>query len=976
MSTPAWPDLLRRLRAGLSVRRDGGKVVGSLRWLEDELGRRGGNSAALRNIVYRDIGTPEDKRLLQEIISDLELEAGFGSGRAAVDAAKPPAEDSSHLSLGKRRLYRRFLAGVRRQKPVRMLVVAPPGAGKTILVDALSQALPGSLRLRLEGDLAPDLERLAARMGLEPSLVTRTLGALDERAAYAVNGALQQELSRALVLGISQFTHPLLIRVGENSTLGGHPLRLPTGEACSAAAWVWYHLLAPLAQQGPALFVALSSADGLPSESSGELGEYREVLPLPSPSLEDARKFVRAKLPYLPPADVERIVRQAGRDYDALGLLTLLSAVTENIEPDAPLPPVRDTALRDFLLVLEVCFSPEFPDAELSFLEALLGGPLSERRDLERAFLEVTGQLVRPTRPELPGRLLAPLNLRKPAALLHRHALQLALEAGNSARALHHALYGEAWDILPQLQTSGTALDLAWKTAQAVGYPAEVTEHLARLLVAEYALRGQYHHPEMLAALETLGNSNDENVRAWAAVKQAEALVNDAQYAEARQLLDSSGAGSDPVTQAEHALSRAAVTRWEGRPEQAYALLDEAESFAAMASVDQAPGLQVKIRLWRSLCTKDLGDWQQALPLLEQMMQEPGASPLQRARAAYQLGDALMRLGQQSLALQSLEVAVQGLETHRAGPDEQSRVMARLATVLRRLGRLSEAQQMIERAIALDTDTFTHARALSEAVPLYAAQGDLQPALLAGRQAWATFSEAESVRPSEARYRRLRVEYRVALAYLARGLQVPYLPPMGGAQIDHPDLVHARTLLLSVQGSLPDNQADRLASLRVDVSLALAVASPEPMQAQAHARAAVAAAVHAYQQAQARIGLVEALLRGGQHAAALLEVGRAYRAARQAAQLTGHTEWDEPGLQAWLVLLEFGASLSDDLSAAWSQLQLALQDQRLRPFHGALAAQAGAMLTAAGQDDLAAELTADPLLAASDAARYRFRVAE
>ena len=125
--------------------------------------------------------------------------------------------------------------------------------------------------------------------------------------------------------------------------------------------------------------------------------------------------------------------------------------------------------------------------------------------------------------------------------------------AGDHARAFHHALHGEHWEELLALPLTGTVLDQAWQVAQRGELPLGVREHLARQLAADYALRGQYHHPEMQAALDLLAQSPDGGTRAWAAVKRAEAHIDDAQYAEARAEL-ALLPGTDPVTQAEHAV--------------------------------------------------------------------------------------------------------------------------------------------------------------------------------------------------------------------------------------------------------------------------------------------------------------------------------------------------------------------------------------------------------------------------------------
>ena len=123
------------MRAHLPPTREEGQaggrgVRGSLRWLEAEMRARGANPAAVRNIVYRDVGTPRDKALLRGILTDLAREAGRPLEAALSDTA-PPAPLPAELELlgrAKKRAYKQFLAGVRGGRSPRLIVTGRPGS--------------------------------------------------------------------------------------------------------------------------------------------------------------------------------------------------------------------------------------------------------------------------------------------------------------------------------------------------------------------------------------------------------------------------------------------------------------------------------------------------------------------------------------------------------------------------------------------------------------------------------------------------------------------------------------------------------------------------------------------------------------------------------------------------------------------------------------------------------------------------------
>lgn len=149
---------------------------------------RGGNGATVRSILYRDVGKPEDKRVLLGVLRDLGEVA-----RVEVPLPEVPSielEAGSFLDREKRRVSRKFLTELRRGRVPRVLLVAKPGAGKTILLDHLSRALPGAVRARFKHDFAPELARLAAELGLPAQGVADPLSQLEPGAPYAVSGPL------------------------------------------------------------------------------------------------------------------------------------------------------------------------------------------------------------------------------------------------------------------------------------------------------------------------------------------------------------------------------------------------------------------------------------------------------------------------------------------------------------------------------------------------------------------------------------------------------------------------------------------------------------------------------------------------------------------------------------------------------------------------------------------------------------------
>ncbi|WP_243028646.1 hypothetical protein [Thermus albus] len=863
-----WLRYLEELRPHLRGRDHRGKR-GSLRWLEALMTERGGKAGTVRNILYKDLGSPEEKERLYGVIADLYQEAGL-------PPPPPPAElflESARKTLGrdKRRIFRRFLKELEAGGKPQMVVVGGPATGKGVLLAALSRALsalPGKepFLLNLGGELAQALVPLAEGLGTGEE-VRSLLAQLSPTQPYILQGALEQEVLTLLARGLNREGRPLLLRAEAEGTLEGLPLRGPDGTQRGLAAW-----LEPFLKALTIPYVAALSEPppALPFQ------------PLSPPSREEARRFVRERLPHLPPERLEALVNQAGRNFGELSRLVLLEAAKH--DPQTPLQ--DDPALKPLLLALSA-FSPEAdPAFPAELLEKALGKPLERLSQAERALLDWVGEgLVRPAL-----RSLLPQDAPKE---LHRLALAF-FPKENLFRKLHHAYKaGEIRVLLDLLQEDPARLALLpglWQEAQA--WPREDLEALAAVVVRYRAVLGQYAHPEAEEALRVLSQAQDPALRTWARIKGAEAKADAALYKEAEELLPPKKdlALLNETAQAEGLLVMAAVERWKGDYEKAARFVEEAQGLPV------APFLQDRVHLWRGLVAKDLGRYGEALEALSQV----GHDPLLAGRARYQMGDLLMRLGSLE-AKPRMEEGLKALEEGGAPKDEVARVRARYATLLRRLGLYQEAGEAIAKALAEAEDPFTRARVESEAGILEAARGRPFAALRLLVPAEAYFRTTRE-RPKEARYRHLRTLFRLGATYLLLEAGQPYRPPFLGG-LTAPT---ASRLLQDLLAEIPEEPTERYTALRLDTLSLLSLLLP-PEEGKALLKPLLPLE-NPYLEAQARLGYAEALARGGRFGEAL-------------AQVVALPPLEDPGLLAQARAVEILALLGlGEKEAAWQKV--------------------------------------------------------
>lgn len=921
--------VLAELRAHLPPEPGGGAGArrGSLRWLEGEMRARGAGGAAVRNIIYRDIGTAADRDTLRAILA--ELAAGVGRPLPETSAVPSPTPLPAELELlgrSKKRAYRQFLAGVRAGRAPRLVVTGRAGAGKTVLLDSLDAALRGAgvpvRRLFLSGD------------------VSGLLGLAASGSAYAHLAAAQAEAARR------QFpaAGALLVRVTDDLNFAGQPPRRTDGSVASAARWAAEHLLSA-APPGLAVLLALEKAD------ADDLGPHPpETIALHPPTPAEARGYLMARLG-VPRAEAEELVAETGRHLDRLSLLVRLRGGEAGPHTPALLADPDLQRLIGATAALAAS-TPHLPSAAWApeLLRAALGTELRQLPPHARALLAGSDALGWTPTPALRAAWTGVAADERTRALA-----RLANLTSGECRPVRLAALAALQDwpaLAAQVRTSPD--DARWLPplwpAIRDGAAGETRDDLAGAVVRHSAGRGDYHDAGLRDALFTLFGAARPPVRAWARVKLAEssleagnmtAAAEQLAHPEVAAVLSAASSAREPwavAACADALLVQAALARWAG---------DLEAATRAVSDPRTAVG-GPRAGLWRGLIAKDAGRWDEALAALAAV---PASSPLLSARARYQEGDLRLRLGQPQVALSALRDATTRLEAAGAGEEERARVLARSATALRRLGRPQEAQAVLGHALALlppdprrHADHVPRARLLSEGLPVLLALGRPDDALAVSARTL-TLLEGHSARPAEVRYRQRRTRYRVALAYLTRGLGGAYLQPLLGPVRDHPDLRQARTLLDDLIAQ-PVTGSDRDAILLFDMLLSRALADPDPAAALASVDRAVALAAHPYEGAQARAMRAEVLLRADRPATALAELNRAHALLRRVQPGLGDAP--DPGLQAQLLTLEAAATLSDGVpTIQW--LRAALLHPALAPFRAGVWRALGRALEDSGE---------------------------
>lgn len=983
-----WRPLFENVRQAVGHRRDEHGVVGSINWLRNAMEAHGANPNVVRNIIYRDKGRLPDKRALFVILDELWREAGNAPLHLPeLQAALSPTAGTEQevlqlLGRDKRRAYRAMIGGIRAGEMPKVLVTGRPGSGKTLLTDYVRQGVEllfdGGLdviRLEFGGtDLAASLVRLATELGVPTDVMESRLVRIATASAFAVQADAQAELARVVLEAVRQRQAPILFlfhvsqSLANQDSLGLVPLRLanPDVPRVSAVEWLWVTLFEPLARlQRVMLFVTITD---LPARAMQRLGNFADPIRLTPPTVTEARRFVKARVPDLSAGRQEEIVQRAGRSFEELRTLTLLAQARApqevGLQPDeryieqlSGLVTAGDSDLRAFLAAIAVLSPPEHP--------AFAAGTLQRLRDVTRplgsfelSFLDpVPGQPdhYRVFSRQLARALQTRLATDEPA--VHRR-MQLAAAAlyapaagqdpSSAARHLHHLFEARDWRSLTERLAahvvSHAQVRQVWQAAVTELRAGPEFDAVAKQVAAHYVRLGAYGHPEALKAFEAAAASNDPALRAWTLVKRAEGEALAGRFERAEVLLDTAPDIGDPLARAESALARASIARWRGDLATAAELITatvRGELARVTSTGREARLAAVKAGVWEGMIAKDRGDLKGALARLDAV---EGTDDLVRARVQYQRGDIAMRLGRFDTAKAALDFAVELAHRSEALAQEQARYLTRRASLLRVRGDLTgsvtdfkAARARLHGAELTEAETALRLAKVDAEWALTAlALGDFEEGTYAVTRALAGFREHAGGNDSRP-YRALRGTLTLAIAYACRGLAVPYRRPFPVLRdgLDGPDLRHARQRIDEVLGAIDDQASHR--GLRLDARLLASQFAVDGATALRFAEEGLSDVDHEHSRARALGARAAAHMRLLEAKAVLADVQAAADALGTGPAAGAPFEGGDAGLRAQLASYAVDAHLAlGDAKGAAATLTASLDDATLSPYHEGL----------------------------------------
>lgn len=776
MTTTLWLELLEPLREKLKSRDHRGKKA-SLRWLEAVMTEQGGRAGTVRNILYKDLGSRSEKQRMFDIFCMLYREADLAEPKRPEDLRN--ADAKRLLGRDKRLIYARFSRDLQQGAKPQMVVVGQPSTGKGILLEQLREAHQEHLFVNLAGDFALALHGLARELAISEPF-QQQFALMSPSHPYALQAQQQTDILQLLLKALNSQTKLLFIRAEEKALLGGLSLRNKQGQEVGLSAW-----LEPFVKELsiPYLMACASAPASLPYKM------------LRAPSRQEARNYLRQRLPDSPLESLEIILNKAGRNYGELSRLALLELCLAGEGSERQL--LTDSQLGPLLTVLAVLSPEAEPEIPQSLLEQVLGKRLTQLSQAEQALIEAVGEAkVRPS-----SRSLLPKQVK--AVQIHKQALEFYREQNNSSKLLYHAQGAGAFGIMVEaLQQNPAHLGLLpglWQASQA--WSATEREELALVVVKYRSVLGDYAHPECKEALGVLEKSSDELLSAWAKVKIAEALIDEGKYQDAKDWVNTLPTVTGDAA-AEALLLKGAIARWQGNYDQAQQYVE------AALELSIPPVLSDRAKLWQGLVAKDAGHFEQAL----ESLQAVSHLPLLMGRARYQEGDILLRSGHSKRGVACFREALNHLREH-ATLEEKARVRARLGIGLKRLGDYGRAAIHFKRALYEAPDAFSHSRIASEAALFEATRARPHEALKLAAEA-ESFFRTTTERPEEASYRHRRTLYRIAVSYWVLETGEAFRAPFGAGNASKQALSILQTVLPALKGLALE--ADRYASLYLD----------------------------------------------------------------------------------------------------------------------------------------------------------------
>jgi len=863
-----WLELVNPLRIRLKGKdRNGNR--GSLRWFEKLMANRGGRPGAVRNILYKDLGSIEEKLrfygILSELYAELQLE------QPALPRGLVATRARQLLGRDKRAVYARFMRELNAGQVPQQIVVGGPSTGKTVLIEQVRLVLGEYHNIELTSDLTPALYSLVQAFGLGDEfgeLITQ----LSPELPFALLASIQQELQELVAAGLNRAGVPLLLKAGREATLAGTPLRLRDGSKVDVTTWL-EPLLAGL--EVPYL-AALSSA---PTNLQYEM--------LRKPTLQEARRYLRLQLPHAGDERIEELVRKGGTDYRELSRVALLEASQLGNGNASQL--LTDPHLTPVLRALAALSPATDPLVPVDLLESVLGRSLRDLNQAQKMLIEPGGNgRVRPAQRSL-------LEAMEQDPAVHEVALEYFKGNGNVLRQVYHArVAGRLPDLLDILEANPSRLGLLaglWEESH--DWPSQLRQRLARIVVAFEAMGGRRDSGEAQEAREYLRVVGDRQDLLWMRLKRAQELVSNGRFEDAARVIPDYRE-FDGAAKGEALLVTASIARRKGEGGRAQELVETA------LALGLPEPLRSRAQLQRGVLAKDAGRFREALYSFARVTHNSRLV----SRAKFQAGDLQLYLGNVQEASYALQDSL-GYYRSEADRKGEALVRARLASAWRRLGRYDEAEAEFERALENSQDRFTWEWVASEASLLEAARGRAWEAIrLAGRAE--KYFRSEQQRSGEARYRRLRSLYRLAAGYGALESGRPFRPPY--RYLATPG--QARLILRALYDDVQPLAASggRYAALFVDVAIGLSLVTD------ARSATAVLTPLRTVVQEPMRLEIGLAM------AAALCRQGEVTEALEILAALRPLPS--DPGMHAWRLAVEAECLLKSGHQAqAWSVIE-------------------------------------------------------
>jgi len=452
----------------------------------------------------------------------------------------------------------------------------------------------------------------------------------------------------------------------------------------------------------------------------------------------------------------------------------------------------------------------------------------------------------------------------------------------------------------------------------------EIFEAITIQVAAYYVKLGSHNHPDVVEALGVLAESKQAELRAWSQLKRAESEVIKANYDMAEKLVEDWPDIDDPTLNAEVTLVKASVARWRSQLDTAAELIDQgARQKLSEISPKSVSGelVHAKVSVWAGLIAKDRGELNQALEHFNNVQAD---DDLIRARVAFQQGDALAKLGKYDASLKSLEKALKLSKRSEAPLHEQVRYESRLAHLLRKRGALDEATKHFTEALdQLENHNtlgivrdFEWAKLSDERALNLLATGQFDTAIFDLWKNIEVFQKYQSVYEVDATFRILRSTLRLSFAYWCRSLGQRLTMPLMKAidtQVDHPDVVHARQLCLSVQDTLEQRDQFHYGTIANSALLISSLVARDVDEAIGFAKKAYEGSSYDYDLALSATYLSLAYLRKQNLEDALDSASKGLTALEKVRNTASDKkqELSDEGLYAWLLGLKMQAYALD-----------------------------------------------------------------